>query len=247
MAVSRPELVRRTEYRPQWPSEQFMVPLLRRSIETGIGRHAQPVRAGARALDVGCGGQPFRHLLEGIGYAYTGFDVQQNRAASVDVIGAIDGAIPEHLLEKAPFDCILCTEVLEHVARWDVAFTNLARLLCPGGKLFMTCPHFYPPHEEPYDFWRPTTNAVQFYAAAAGLQVIELQRLGDAWDIMGTLLAVTRFRAARRGLLDPMLAALAQVQRRTLIAALRRPWLRRCLRINGPLYLSVFAVCVKQP
>ncbi len=247
MVFSRPELVRRTEYRPQWSAEEFIVPLLRRSIEAGIERHARPVPVDARVLDVGCGGQPFRRLLEGMGYGYTGFDVRQNQAGSVNVIGTIDGALPEQLVQRAPFDCILCTEVLEHVARWDVAFTNLARLLSPGGKLVVTCPQFYPPHEEPYDFWRPTTNVVEFYAAAAGLQILELHRLGDAWDVAGTLLAVTRFRAGRRALLDVLLAALAQAERRMLMAALRSTWLRRRLRINGPLYLSVFAVCAKGP
>lgn len=247
MISPRPEIAERTVYEPQWPAEAFIVPLLRQLIEEGLRRYATPAPTGGRALDVGCGGQPFRRNLETLGYGYTGFDVRQNPAATVHVIGAIDAPLPEQLLRRGPFDCILCTEVLEHVARWDLAFTNLAQLLNPGGRLLVTCPHFYPPHEEPYDFWRPTANAVEFYAAAAGLDILELRRAGDAWDILGTLLTVTRCRAARPGWLDLVVTAMAQGQRRALMRVLGSSWLRRRVRLNSPLYLSVFAVCAKAP
>ena len=52
----------------------------------------------------------------------------------------------------------------------------------------MTCPMFYPLHEEPYDFWRPTLHALDYFARRAGLRVVERQGAGDAWDILGTLL-----------------------------------------------------------
>lgn len=245
LVPARPPIAARAAYQPQWPSEAFIVPLLRALIEEGLQRYAAPAPAGGCALDVGCGGQPFRSLLETMGYAYTGFDVQQNPAGSVAVVGAIDATLPAAVLERGPFHFILCTEVLEHVARWDVAFANLARLLHPGGRLLVTCPHFYPPHEEPYDFWRPTSNAVELFARRADLVPLEVRRAGDAGDIVGTLLAVTRFRAAHRRLLDHVVAALAQAQRRLLVAALRSRTIRRRLRVNGAMYLSTFAVFEK--
>jgi SAM-dependent methyltransferase len=245
MERPRPVVVERTAYQSQWPAEDFMVPLLRGLIETGVERYAKPAPPGAGALDVGCGGQPFRQALEAIGYRYTGFDAQQNPAGTVDVVGAVDESLPLELRQRGPFHFILCTEVLEHVARWQVAFANLAQLLSPGGRLLVTCPHFYPPHEEPYDFWRPTTHAVEWYARNAGLKPLEVRRAGDAGDIVGTMLAVTRIRAARPRVSDHVLATVSQLARRCIAAALRQPWFRRRLVIKGPMYLSLFAVLEK--
>lgn len=247
MVYTRPDIAARTAYQPQWPAEEFVVPLLRRLIEDGLERYARPAPAAARALDVGCGGQPFRQALGTIGYRYTGFDARQNPAGTVDVVGAIDEPLSPELKSRAPFHFILCTEILEHVARWDVAFANLAQLLASGGRLLVTCPHFYPPHEEPYDFWRPTHNALEWHAEEVGLKVLEVRRAGDAWDILGTMLAVTHFRAARGKVLDHIAAAISQAVRRGVAAALRSPSLRRRMRIRGPMYLALFAVFEKQP
>ena len=91
-----------------------------------------------------------------MGFDYTGADVQQNKAATVDFVAAIDQPLPPQLAGAGPFDFIVCTEVLEHVADWEMAFRNLRSLLAPGGRLLITCPHFYPLHETPHDYWRPT-------------------------------------------------------------------------------------------
>ena len=242
---ARAAVLERTTYEPQWPSEAFIVPLLRGCIEEGIARYASPAPHGARGLDVGCGGQPFRGMLESIGYVYTGFDVQQNPAGAVHVLGAIDAPLPGELVSRGPFHFTLCTEVLEHVALWDAAFANLAQIMAPGGRLLLTCPHFYPPHEEPYDFWRPTPHAVEFHARRVGLHPVEVRRVGDAWDILGTLLAVTRFRARRVGPADYVLAALAQLARRVVAAVLRMRGVRHRIRVRGPMYLSTVAVFEK--
>ena len=103
-------------------------------------------------LDVGCGHQPFRTHLESSGGRYTSLDAQQNPEKTVDFVGAIDDDLSAGLLEIGPFDFILCTEVLEHVADWQKAFTNMASLMARQGRLLITCPHFYQLHEEPYDF-----------------------------------------------------------------------------------------------
>ena len=95
---------------------------------------------GGKALDVGCGRQPFRRVLEGYGFAYTGMDTQA--AEGVTHVAAIDGALPPETIAEGPFAFLLCTEVLEHVADWTAAFENFARLTSAGSKVLLTCRTF---------------------------------------------------------------------------------------------------------
>src|SRR5262249_50198528 len=153
------------EYVPNSAQDEFIVPLLAERIRRAIAEYAAPAPAAGRALDIGCGGQPFRGDLEAIGYAHWGPHVPQNPEGTVDVICAIDDTLPPALLASGRFDFLICTEVLEHVADWESAFRNFSRLLAARGRLLVTCPHFYPLHAEPYDFWRPTPHALRHFGA----------------------------------------------------------------------------------
>ena len=186
--LERKHYVQRPDYTPAAPHEAFMVPLLRQEVEAALEAYLPAVRGG-RVLDVGCGRQPFRPWLEARGFHYVGLDVEQNPEGTVEVICEIDQPLPEGLLAGEPFDFILCLEVLEHVADWEATFANFARLLRPGARALITCPHFYMLHLEPHDFWRPTPYAFQYFAARHGFTVRLQKTAGDGWDILGTLLA----------------------------------------------------------
>ncbi|MBX3406816.1 MAG: class I SAM-dependent methyltransferase [Phycisphaeraceae bacterium] len=257
----RPDLDERRAYVPRGRQEEFIVPLLRSAIESAI-RDAAATMAGrsdGRALDVGCGGQPFRRLVESVGYAYTGIDTQAQPGLALDHHGAIDGDLPAGLLDAAVrsprggFDLVLCTEVLEHVLDWSRAWTNLSRLLAPGGRLIITCPHVYPLHEEPYDFWRPTMHALRAFAARAGLEIIEERALGDAFDVLGTVNASTTPDPAQSGPVAWAASRAARRGRKLLHTLLRSRWVRRQLVPRsaaarggvGDLYLSNFIVLTR--
>jgi SAM-dependent methyltransferase len=236
---------RRPTYEPGSPPETFIVPLLRERIEEAIRAHAPAGAAPRRVLDVGCGRQPFRPLLASPTSTYVGLDVQQSPECTVDVVAAVDGPLPADLLALAPFDFILCTEVLEHVADWKAAFVNLARLLRAGGKVLITCPHFYHLHEEPYDFWRPTLHALNHFARAEGLRVVHQEAAGDAWDLLGTLLASCHATPHSRRLLDRVQARAVHWLKRLAFGLLRRRWPQRLARLQGPVYLSNVVVLEK--
>ena len=240
--LQRPNIIERANYEPAWPQEQFMVPLLRQHIENALNTYATPAPLEGRALDVGCGRQPFRKELESIGYSYTGVDVQQNPEGMVDIICAIDEALPVELTINGRFNFVLCTEVMEHVADWDMAFRNLATLVAEGGRLLITCPHFYQLHEEPYDFWRPTLHALKYFADRVGFQAVQQEAAGDAWDVLGTLLANCWTRPASSRLLDRGVTKLVALGQRWLFKLLCSRRIQQAVQLNSPLYLSNIVV-----
>jgi SAM-dependent methyltransferase len=237
-APSRPRLRERTRYEPNLPQEEFIVPLLRREIEFCIANYATPARGAAKAVDIGCGGQPFRELLQQIGYSYCGVDVNPEGRPSVDVLWAADEPLPEELVRRGPFDFLLCTEVIEHVADWQAAFANFGLLLAPSGRALITAPFFYQPHEEPYDFWRPTIHAIDYYARRTGLNALYRQAAGDVWDVLGTMLATCKFLPSSARLADHLLAKAIRVASRLMCRAILRGVLQPRVRAEAPLYLS---------
>lgn len=245
--MSRPTLVERREYAPNLPVEEFMVPLLRGSIEQVLGSLPTGV-SGFKVLDFGCGGQPFRGLLERRGYEYVSADAQDPMGI-VHHIAEVDKDLPPGLLGDAPFDFILCTEVMEHVALWEKAFANFAALLKPGGQILITCPQVYILHEQPYDFWRPTVHAISFYAQRNGLREHSVKRLGSTWDVLGTILgAAYEGTAARSGRGSKIgawfLAALVRIAFRLI----RTRWLQERYSLDDkryPVYLSNLALLQK--
>jgi 2-polyprenyl-3-methyl-5-hydroxy-6-metoxy-1,4-benzoquinol methylase len=233
---------RRSEYQSTSSREQFIVPLLRGKIDAALRDYAAPLGRGRKLLDIGCGEQPLRSILEGMGFAYTSADIQQNKSGTVDCLAAIDQPLPAPLKERGPFDFIVCTEVMEHVADWEMAFGNLCQLLAEHGRVLITCPHFYPLHEQPHDFWRPTPYALQFFAARHGLKILEQQTAGDGLELIATALACVEPVARSGRLLSRFVARLCNFSRKAAFLLLRSQWLRNNVQGKSELYLSNIAV-----
>lgn len=237
-------LRRRTDYTVLRRQDRWLVPLLVEAIHEQLERCARDGGKGRTCLDVGCGEQPLRLELLEAGFAYTSFDVEQNAAGTVDYIGAIDSSLPSALSARR-FDLIVCTEVLEHVAHWPMAFSNLAHLLAPGGRLLVTCPHIWVPHEEPYDYFRPTSWALAYHGQANGLKPIEIRRLGDGYDVLGTVLAAVRLRAPSRTPWMWIIAGPVALLRKLILALLSRSWMKKIVELRTGLYLSTIALFEK--
>ena len=52
------------------------------------------------------------------------------------------------------FDCVKCTELLEHVEHPEVVVREIERVLSPSGVLILSTPFSTPIHGDPYDFHR---------------------------------------------------------------------------------------------
>jgi SAM-dependent methyltransferase len=243
--LPRPAFHERTCYEPNLPQEEFIVPLLRREIESCIARYATPASETAKAVDIGCGGQPFRTALEQKGYSYCAVDINPDGGPPVDVVCAADGALSDELLRRGPFDFLLCTEVLEHVADWQRAFSNFGVLLAPSGRALITAPYVYQLHEEPYDFWRPTLHAIDHYAHEVGLRALYRKAAGDPWDVLGTILATCKFKASSRRFTDRALSKAIRTASGFVHRAILRGKLQSRVQVVAPLYLSNVVVLEK--
>lgn len=160
----------------------------------------------------------------------------------VDVICAINEPLPVKLTDSDPFHFVICLEVMEHVADCNMAFRNLATLVAEGGQILITCPHFYQLHEEPDDFWRQTLHALKHFGERVGFQVLQQEAAGDAWDVLGTLLANCWTSPASSRLLDWGVTKLVTLGQRWLFKLLCSRRLQQAVQLNGPLYLSNIVV-----
>ena len=245
---SRTSLPRRENYSEQTSSYvgQFMVPLLHSKIQLMFREYLLPKKEDESALDIGCGEQPLRDAIEAIGYDYKSLDTQQNKSLSVDFLCPIDRDSLEDEVGKNSFNLIVVTEVLEHVADWDLAFKNMSALLAPNGKILITCPHRFQLHEEPFDFWRPTPHAISHFSKRYDLKVLYFEKVGDAWDVLGTLLASFSFDTSACSMPVKALGWGIFIVQKIAYKILASRILQRLLKTSDEVYLSNIAVLQKK-
>src|SRR5215469_12053535 len=108
---------------------------------------ARATLAGARVLDVGCGGGLLTEVLARAGAEVTGIDmapgmIEVARLHAAESALRIDYrmAAAEDLAQATAeaFDIVTCMEMLEHVPDPAAMTATLARLLRPGGTLFIS-------------------------------------------------------------------------------------------------------------
>lgn len=102
---------------------------------------------GAKALDVGCGGGLLSEALARAGAQVTAIDLAPNLLKVARLHGLESGIKVEYrqlaveaLAEEMPgqFDVVTCMEMLEHVPDPGAIVSACARLLKPGGRLFLS-------------------------------------------------------------------------------------------------------------
>lgn len=95
-------------------------------------------------LDIGCGGGIFSEALALEGAFVTGLDAEQSAIDAARAHAEDTGLVVEYVCspievyEHAVFDAITCMELLEHVDDFELIITHAARLLKPGGMLFLS-------------------------------------------------------------------------------------------------------------
>jgi 2-polyprenyl-6-hydroxyphenyl methylase/3-demethylubiquinone-9 3-methyltransferase len=103
--------------------------------------------AGARVLDVGCGGGLLCEAFARAGAEVTGIDLAPGMIEVARLHAAAEGLKIDYRLASAEqiaaptaggFDIVTCMEMLEHVPDPPATTAALARLVRPGGALFVS-------------------------------------------------------------------------------------------------------------
>jgi ubiquinone/menaquinone biosynthesis C-methylase UbiE len=139
-----------------------------------------------KMLDFGCGSKPYRYLFSNI-VEYIGLDYHNeghpHDCEEIDVY--YDGiTIP---FNDNSFDCILSSEVFEHIFNINEVLDELSRVLKKDGVILITCPFVWNLHEIPNDYARYTPYALIDIFEKKGFEIIKNERIGNYITTLGQL------------------------------------------------------------
>ena len=139
-------------------------------------------------LDAGAGNFRFRELLIKKEYIYESQDFEQvfdqNSRGKHTYVCDIN-SIP---VESNRFGVVVCTQVLEHLSDPLGTFRELARVLKPGGELFLTTNFLFPIHGAPYDFFRFTNFGLEYLCAESGFSKIVVVARGGFFSLCAKII-----------------------------------------------------------
>ena len=157
--------------------------ITRSRIKAFVSKHA--VRG--HTLDLGCADSVYADLFPD----RVGFDVKPGKR--VDVVG------DAHKLPFADetFDCILCTEVLEHLHTPHQAISEMNRVLKKDGLLILTTRFLIPIHDAPGDYFRYTKYGLRHLFK--NWSIVELTEEATVIETFAILLQRLGYQSKLRG------------------------------------------------
>jgi SAM-dependent methyltransferase len=105
---------------------------------------------------------------------WTGCDMQSGH--NVDVVADIHNP-PHEWYGK--FTGILCSEVMEHVARPHLAMYQLKNMIKPGGYIVITTLFAFPEHGFPDDYFRYSRSGLKILLEDAGFIDVQTEYAGE--------------------------------------------------------------------
>jgi hypothetical protein len=151
---------------PETPLHDTSTPLYDAFVAEVNDRRLDVLEIGSRVVSPGSSTK--RGLFPGAA-SYTGFDYYPDD--NTDVVG--DAHRLSRHLEGRTFGAVFSLSVLEHLAMPWVVAAEINRVLAPGGLTFHHTPQAWPLHDQPWDFWRFSTDALQvLFSPALGFDVL---------------------------------------------------------------------------
>jgi len=138
-------------------------------------------------LDVGAGSRPYHGLFPNS----ISFDIDVSRKP--DIVGDIHRM---EMFQNDEFNCILCTEVLEHCIEPQKAVEEMMRVLKPGGRLILSTRFLFPLHDTPHDYFRFTKYGLQYLFRKYFIEKIQEEAL--TMETVGILFQRIAFQSKMR-------------------------------------------------
>lgn len=143
--------------------------ITRQRLEQFIKKYANS----GRTLDIGCGSSPYAKYFQ----SRIGIDVQPQAG-----VAAVVDAHNLQQFKDGEFDCVLCTEVLEHLHTPAQAIAEMQRVLKKNGILILTTRFIFPLHDIPGDYFRFTKYGLKHL-----LRDFEILEIQEETNTIGTL------------------------------------------------------------
>lgn len=161
------------------------MPHERHSILAFVREVADLLPPGTVLLDIGAGDSPYRELFSHCEYLTSDWEGTVHERARGGAFIAPAGALP---LEDAAVGAVLLTQVLEHVPDPAAVLREAARILRPGGGMFLTASFVWELSEVPFDFWRFTPASIERLLVLAGFVDIQVKPRSDCFTAVAQLL-----------------------------------------------------------
>jgi SAM-dependent methyltransferase len=161
---------------------RLMVDRVARCYDATLSQHATGL-----LVDLGCGTVPLYRAYADLVTDVVCVDLGgTSHARHLDVECDLNGPLP---FPDQTFDTIVLSDVLEHIARPETLWAEMARILAPGGEILMNVPFLYWIHASPHDYYRYTESALRRFVESAGLELIRLDALGGAPEVVADIVA----------------------------------------------------------
>ena len=89
-------------------------------------------------------------------------------------------------LDSNSADCVICTEVLEHISTPQLCVDEALRLVKPEGTVIATIPFMHPVHADPHDYQRFTADGLR--RLFVDFNEVEILSMGGFYGTLGALL-----------------------------------------------------------
>lgn len=138
--------------------------------------------------DIGCGTVPLFGFYQDKVDTVTCIDWVNSlhNISHIDIEADLNKPFP---LDSELFDTVICSDVVEHI--WDsrLIWSELFRVLRPGGSLILGTPFIYWHHEEPFDYFRWTRYGLIRACDESGFRIVEMDACGGLADVVVDLLS----------------------------------------------------------
>lgn len=165
------------------PSSRLIVDLVADFYEVNLPKYASGV-----LVDLGCGKAPLYHAYNNLVKEVICVDWANSfhKNPYLDIIQDLNEPIK---MGNNSCDTIILSDVLEHIREPKALVGEMNRILRKDGKILMNVPFYYWLHEQPFDFFRYTQFALEYFAKESGLKILKLEPYGGSVEIMADVLS----------------------------------------------------------